>query len=39
NFCEFEKIQITNSAFFRKTKQIKFLPNLFSDLSLYVIQD
>jgi methionine biosynthesis protein MetW len=39
HFCEFEKIKIINSAFFQKTKQIRILPNLFSDLSLYVIQE
>ncbi len=38
-FCDFEKIKILDSAYFRKAKKIQFLPNLFSDLSLFVIQD
>ncbi|WCL47854.1 methionine biosynthesis protein MetW [Leptospira sp. GIMC2001] len=39
SFCEYENIRITGTAFFRKDKQIKIIPNLICDLSLYIIQD
>lgn len=39
SFCEFEKIKIIGSAYFRKTHRVRVLPNLFCDLSLYVIRE
>lgn len=38
-FCEFENIGIVQTAFFRKNRKVRFLPNLFSDLALYVLEE
>lgn len=38
-FCEDEKIKIIHTAYFRKNRIVNFLPNLLSDLALFVLQD
>jgi methionine biosynthesis protein MetW len=38
-FCDFENIKISNSAFFRKNRTVKLFPNLFCDLALFVLQE
>ncbi len=38
-FCEDKGIQIVGDAHFHKNRRVRFLPNLLSDLSLFVITE